>query len=68
MQVDWNNLSLSVLYSTDDSPLKAVTGVVSNPTAAAGPAGQGDYHFTVLKVGVPVLTCVFHSVEINQAT
>ena len=50
VQVDWNNLTLAVLYSTDGAPLKAVTKLVSNPTAAAGAAGQGDFHFTVLKV------------------
>ena len=50
VQVDWNNLTLAVLYSTDGAPLKAVTKLVSNPTAALGAAGQGDFHFTVLKV------------------
>lgn len=53
VQVDWNNLTLAVLYSTDGAPLKAVTKLVSNPTAVAGAAGQGDFHFTVLKVCTP---------------
>jgi hypothetical protein len=50
VQVDWDNRTLAVLYSANGDTLKAVTKVVSNPTATAGAAGQGDFHFGVLKL------------------
>ncbi|KAK7025553.1 hypothetical protein VNI00_015906 [Paramarasmius palmivorus] len=50
VQVDWDNLTLQVFYSTDAEELTAVTDVVSNPTVAQGAAGQGDFHFGVLKL------------------
>jgi hypothetical protein len=52
VQVDWNNRTLAVLYSTNGDYLKAVTKVVPNLTATAGAAGQGDFHFGVLKLPV----------------
>jgi len=48
--VDWDKLTLKVFYSTDALPLKAVTTVQDNSSAARGPNGQGDFHFGVLKV------------------
>ncbi|KDQ49236.1 hypothetical protein JAAARDRAFT_63810 [Jaapia argillacea MUCL 33604] len=50
IQVDWTNRTLAVLYSQDDAPLKAVTDVLPNLSATAGTAGQGDFHFGVLKL------------------
>lgn len=50
VQVDWTNLTLGVFYSTNGEPLKAVTGLVENSSASPGAAGQGDYHFGVLKL------------------
>ncbi|EDR13666.1 uncharacterized protein LACBIDRAFT_308894 [Laccaria bicolor S238N-H82] len=50
IQVDWDNRSLAVLYSKDDDHLAAVTAVVPNLSAASGSAGQGDFHFGVLKL------------------
>ncbi|KAF9234055.1 hypothetical protein BU15DRAFT_79462 [Melanogaster broomeanus] len=50
VQVDWTNLTLGVFYSTNEQPLEAVTGVEDNSSTPAGSAGQGDYHFGVLKL------------------
>ncbi|TFK40502.1 hypothetical protein BDQ12DRAFT_647510 [Crucibulum laeve] len=50
VQVDWDNRTLATLYSKDGSSLKAVTKVIPNLTTAAGTAGQGDFHFGVLKL------------------
>jgi hypothetical protein len=50
VQIDWTNLTLGVFYSTNGEPLKAVTGLVENSSASPGTAGQGDYHFGVLKL------------------
>lgn len=50
VQIDWTNLTLGVFYSTNGEPLKAVTGLVENSSASPGAAGQGDYHFGVLKL------------------
>ncbi|EGO04144.1 hypothetical protein SERLA73DRAFT_175930 [Serpula lacrymans var. lacrymans S7.3] len=50
VQINWESRTLGVYYSTDDAPLQAVTGVLSNPTTSAGATGQGDYHFGVLKL------------------
>lgn len=54
VQVDWTNRTLAVLYSKNGNPLKAVTKAVPNLTATAGSAGQGDFHFGVLKVCFPI--------------
>lgn len=50
VQVDWDNRTLAALYSQNDAELKAVTKVVPNLSTSAGAAGQGDFHFGVLKV------------------
>lgn len=50
IQVDWNQRTLSVFYSTGGDWLRAVTDTRLNPTAASGSDGQGDFHFGVLKV------------------
>lgn len=50
VQIDWTNLTLGVFYSTNGEPLKVVTGLVENSSASPGAAGQGDYHFGVLKL------------------
>jgi len=52
VQVDWDNRSLAVLYSANGDHLKAVTKVVPNLTTTAGAAGQGDFHFGILKLPV----------------
>lgn len=58
VQVDWTHLTLGVFYSTNATPLEAVTGVEDNSSTPAGAAGQGDYHFGVLKVGVIVASAI----------
>ena len=50
VQVDWTNRTLAVLYSKDLAPLAVVTQPTPNLSATAGPDGQGDFHFGVLKV------------------
>ncbi|EMD39595.1 hypothetical protein CERSUDRAFT_111905 [Gelatoporia subvermispora B] len=50
VQVDWNNRTLAVLYSQDDSLLRVVTDVEPNLSASLGPDAQGDFHFGVLKL------------------
>ncbi|KIJ59263.1 glycoside hydrolase family 131 protein [Hydnomerulius pinastri MD-312] len=50
VQIDWTQLTLGVFYSTNDQPLEAVTGIEDNSSTPAGVAGQGDYHFGVLKL------------------
>ncbi|KAG1805840.1 uncharacterized protein BJ212DRAFT_1303901 [Suillus subaureus] len=50
VQIDWTNLTLGIFHSTNGEPLKAVTGLVENSSTSPGAAGQGDYHFGVLKL------------------
>ncbi|KAI0345595.1 hypothetical protein BDW22DRAFT_1389348 [Trametopsis cervina] len=50
VQVDWTNRTLAVLYSSDLLPLSVVKRTTPNLSTAAGPTGQGDYHFGVLKL------------------
>jgi len=50
VQVDWDNRTLAVLFSKNNALLKPVTKVMPNLSAAAGTAGQGEFHFGVLKV------------------
>ena len=50
IEVNWTNLTLAVFYSENDDYLRAVTDVEPNSSATAGPNGQGDFHFGVLKV------------------
>ncbi|KAJ8587086.1 hypothetical protein M405DRAFT_794768 [Rhizopogon salebrosus TDB-379] len=50
VQVDWTNRTLGVFYSTNATPLAAVTGLEDNSSAPSGVAAQGDYHFGVLKL------------------
>ncbi|EPQ54874.1 hypothetical protein GLOTRDRAFT_106470 [Gloeophyllum trabeum ATCC 11539] len=50
VQVDWSNRTLCGLYSADGAPLQQVTEVAPNLSAPTGAAGQGDYHFGVLKL------------------
>ena len=52
VQVDWTNRTLAVLYSTDALPLSVVAEPSPNLSASLGAAGQGDFHFGVLKVRV----------------
>lgn len=52
VQVNWDTLTLATYYSKGSEQLKPVTGIVKNPTASTGAAGQGDFHFGVLKVGI----------------
>ena len=50
VEVDWNARTLAVFNSQDAEPLQRVTDTVPNSSAASVPAGQGDFHFGVLKV------------------
>ena len=50
VRVDWANRTLAVLFSTDAAPLRVVAKPAPNLSTAAGAAGQGDFHFGVLKV------------------
>ncbi|KAI0088591.1 hypothetical protein BDY19DRAFT_993973 [Irpex rosettiformis] len=50
VQVDWTSRSLAVLYSADNASLQVVTQPTPNLSATGGSAGQGDYHFGVLKL------------------
>jgi hypothetical protein len=50
VQVDWERRTLAVLFSHDASLLSPVTGVINNNSTASGAAGQGDYHWGILKV------------------
>lgn len=51
VQVDWANKTLGVFYSANSEDLKAVTGLCDNDSVPSDAAGEGDYHFGVLKVG-----------------
>lgn len=51
VQVDWDSPSLGVYYSTNALPLLPKSGTtIPNTGLVAGPDGQGDFHFGVLKV------------------
>ncbi|KAJ7574475.1 hypothetical protein C8J56DRAFT_799619 [Mycena floridula] len=50
VEVDWDNRTLQVFYSVDADNLKQVTDVVPNLTTQSGSAGQGDFHFGLLKL------------------
>jgi len=50
VQIDWNNRTLAIFYSQNATPLQPVTKVIPNLTTALGSAGQGDFHFGVLKL------------------
>ncbi|KAG6811712.1 hypothetical protein H0H92_006169 [Tricholoma furcatifolium] len=51
IQVDWNQRTLGVFYSANEQHLVPVTKApVPNLTASQGAAGQGDFHFGVLKL------------------
>ncbi|KAM5536930.1 hypothetical protein V8D89_009477 [Ganoderma adspersum] len=50
IEVDWNARTLAVWYSQDAELLRQVVTTTLNPTAAGGADGQGDFHFTVLKL------------------
>lgn len=61
-----------MLYSSDASALKVVTKPTPNLSATAGPAGQGDYHFGVLKVskldrGCNFTLCVWRKSQVGVA-
>lgn len=49
--VDWNALTLGVYYSKNGLPLAPTSWrTVKNKGLVAGPDGQGDFHFGLLKV------------------
>ncbi|GJE92570.1 glycoside hydrolase family 131 protein [Phanerochaete sordida] len=50
VQVDWTQRTLAVLYSAGAAPLAVVVRAAPNLSAAPGAAGQGDFHFGVLKL------------------
>ncbi|KAG8722350.1 hypothetical protein FRC09_006389 [Ceratobasidium sp. 395] len=50
VQVDWDARTLGVFASKGALPLKKVSKLVSNNSTQAGAAGQGDFHFGVLKL------------------
>ena len=43
MQVDWDNPTLGVFYSSNNLKLTAVAGVLQNPTVSLSSSGQGDF-------------------------
>ncbi|KAG8733976.1 hypothetical protein FRC10_012048 [Ceratobasidium sp. 414] len=49
-QVDWDARTLGVFASKGALPLKKVSKLVSNNSTQTGAAGQGDFHFGVLKL------------------
>ncbi|KAI0671185.1 hypothetical protein C8Q78DRAFT_843947 [Trametes maxima] len=52
VEVDWSDRTLAVWYSRNAELLELVKDTTPNPTAAEGPDGQGDFHFTVLKLPI----------------
>ncbi|KAF8595684.1 hypothetical protein BDV93DRAFT_528509 [Ceratobasidium sp. AG-I] len=50
VQVDWDARTLGVFASKGASSLKKVSKLVSNNSTQLGAAGQGDFHFGVLKL------------------
>ena len=48
--VDWDSLTLAVYYSAGSQPLKLVSPSRKNQGVKAGPDGQGEFHFGILKV------------------
>lgn len=50
VQVDWDARTLGVFASKGGSKLKKVSKLVSNNSTQPGAAGQGDFHFGVLKL------------------
>ncbi|KAI0642914.1 hypothetical protein C8Q79DRAFT_916131 [Trametes meyenii] len=52
IEVDWSSRTLAVWYSRNAELLQLVKDTTPNPTAAEGPDGQGDFHFTVLKLPI----------------
>ncbi|KAI0058240.1 hypothetical protein BV25DRAFT_1290923 [Artomyces pyxidatus] len=48
--VDWTHLTLQVHYSAGAQTLSTVSKVVPNTGVTAGSAGQGEFHFGVLKL------------------
>ncbi|KAF8895243.1 hypothetical protein BD779DRAFT_1498361 [Infundibulicybe gibba] len=50
IEVDWDNRTLQVFYSINGKKLSPVTKILSNPTTQLGIAGQGDFHFGILKL------------------
>jgi hypothetical protein len=50
VQVDWDQNTLAVFYSKDATQLKAVTKALPNPTHPTGAAGQGEFHFGIIKL------------------
>ncbi|KIM27982.1 glycoside hydrolase family 131 protein [Serendipita vermifera MAFF 305830] len=53
VQVDWDALTLGVYYSKNWSPLAPTSRkTVPDTGAVAGPDGQGDFHFGVLKLPI----------------
>lgn len=52
VQVDWTNRTLGVFASQNGDTLKQITPeVLPNLSSTAGPNGQGDFHFGMVKVG-----------------
>ncbi|TRM62112.1 hypothetical protein BD626DRAFT_67423 [Schizophyllum amplum] len=51
--VDWSALTLQAYYSVDADDLAEVSDVIPNTGVSSGSAGQGDFHFGVLKVRRP---------------
>ncbi|KAH9891890.1 hypothetical protein C8Q73DRAFT_763344 [Cubamyces lactineus] len=52
VEVDWNARTLAVWYSQDAELLRLVKATTPNPTTAAGPDGQGDFHIALLKLPI----------------
>ena len=43
VQIDWDNLTLGVFYSSNNAKLTATINVPQNTTASLGATGQGDF-------------------------
>ncbi|KAG8799854.1 hypothetical protein FRC16_004248 [Serendipita sp. 398] len=57
VQVDWDAITLGVYYSKGPMLLSPTSRkAVLNKGLVAGPDGQGDFHFGVLKVSTTLLT------------
>ncbi|KIO20240.1 hypothetical protein M407DRAFT_221102 [Tulasnella calospora MUT 4182] len=50
VQVDWTNRTLGVFASQNADQLEKVSKLRPNLSATAGPDGQGDFHFGVIKL------------------
>ncbi|KAF8316491.1 uncharacterized protein EI90DRAFT_232053 [Cantharellus anzutake] len=50
IQVEWDAKTLAVFFSHNSEVLESVTCLVDNDSTSSGAAGQGDFHWGVLKL------------------